>query len=74
LVNFDCIGWDMDHTLVRYKLEPIADLIFRSLLRYLVEVVGYPEYAYNASLFLVIMMNNLSFYRLNIIMNFLEKD
>ncbi len=42
LKDVDWLGFDLDHTLVRYRLDPLCDLVFRCLARYLVEQAGYP--------------------------------
>ncbi len=38
LSDYDCIGFDMDHTLCRYHLGPFLDMEYRVLADYLVEV------------------------------------
>ena len=44
LTECDCIGWDLDHTLIRYQLENFDQLIFKSFQRYLVEIANFtPE-------------------------------
>lgn len=41
LTEADCIGWDLDHTLVRYNIKEFNQLIFRSFKKYLVEIANY---------------------------------
>jgi len=43
LTQLDCLGWDLDHTLIRYNLKNLYELIRKCFLSYLVEKVGYPE-------------------------------
>jgi HAD superfamily 5'-nucleotidase-like hydrolase len=43
LSKCDWIGFDLDHTIVRYKLGPMHALIFHSFTKCLVEVRGYPD-------------------------------
>lgn len=45
LSDCDWLGFDLDHTLARYKLEPINQLIFECLVDYLVSLDEYPEVA-----------------------------
>lgn len=35
--------FDMDHTLVRYKMGPFHELIFSSMKRFLIQEKGYPQ-------------------------------
>lgn len=45
--DYDCIGFDLDNTLLRYKLTEMVDLEYRVLAKYLVEVKGYsPNHLY----------------------------
>lgn len=41
LTQCGCIGFDLDHTLIRYRLEAITELVFRVLLRYVIEKAHY---------------------------------
>eukprot|EP00455_Lapot_gusevi_P044699 TRINITY_DN5621_c0_g1_i2.p1 TRINITY_DN5621_c0_g1~~TRINITY_DN5621_c0_g1_i2.p1 ORF type:complete len:255 (-),score=32.41 TRINITY_DN5621_c0_g1_i2:302-994(-) len=41
VTNFDWIGFDLDHSLIRYKFEPFYQLVFNCLVRYLVEQKNY---------------------------------
>jgi hypothetical protein len=41
LRGIHCIGFDMDHTLVRYKMEPFSRLVFACMRDYVVEHCGY---------------------------------
>ncbi|GIY68384.1 5'-nucleotidase domain-containing protein 1 [Caerostris darwini] len=43
LENYDCIGFDLDHTLCRYKLKPLFQLIYKSLTSFLIEKYDYPK-------------------------------
>ncbi|GAB6030686.1 hypothetical protein CHUAL_007540 [Chamberlinius hualienensis] len=43
LSDYDCIGFDLDHTLCRYKLDNLFQLIYTSLNKFLVEKKGYPN-------------------------------
>ncbi len=43
LTDCDCLGWDLDHTLVRYKLGALSVLIFDIMNRYLYERAGYSQ-------------------------------
>ncbi|XP_054722920.1 5'-nucleotidase domain-containing protein 1-like isoform X1 [Uloborus diversus] len=43
LENYDCIGFDLDHTLCRYNLKPLINLIYETLSSYLVEKYEYPK-------------------------------
>ncbi|GFT36880.1 5'-nucleotidase domain-containing protein 1 [Nephila pilipes] len=43
LENYDCIGFDLDHTLCRYKLKPLFQLIYKSLASFLIEKYEYPK-------------------------------
>eukprot|EP00035_Acanthoeca_spectabilis_P026967 m.464849 g.464849 ORF g.464849 m.464849 type:complete len:386 (+) comp23799_c0_seq1:44-1201(+) len=38
----DCVGFDIDHTLARYKNDALGTLIFESLTRFLCESRGHP--------------------------------
>ncbi|KAG8229383.1 hypothetical protein J437_LFUL000904 [Ladona fulva] len=43
--DYDCIGFDLDNTLVRYKLSELMNLEYNVLSQYLVNVKGYdPKY------------------------------
>lgn len=42
LTDYDCLGWDLDHTLIRYNLRNLYDLLYESFVRYLVEKANYP--------------------------------
>eukprot|EP00038_Savillea_parva_P011575 m.198501 g.198501 ORF g.198501 m.198501 type:complete len:392 (+) comp20463_c0_seq1:131-1306(+) len=39
----DCIGFDVDHTLVRYHNERLSELIHRAMITFLCETRGYPD-------------------------------
>ena len=41
LTDYDCVGFDMDHTLCRYHLGPFLDMEYRILIDYLVNEKGY---------------------------------
>eukprot|EP01116_Phalansterium_solitarium_P020754 TRINITY_DN6217_c0_g1_i1.p2 TRINITY_DN6217_c0_g1~~TRINITY_DN6217_c0_g1_i1.p2 ORF type:complete len:288 (-),score=96.45 TRINITY_DN6217_c0_g1_i1:489-1352(-) len=41
--DFDWIGFDLDHTLVRYRLRALHELIFDCLVSYLVDDLSYPQ-------------------------------
>jgi hypothetical protein len=43
LRGIDCLGFDMDHTLVRYRMEPFSRLVFACMRDYIVEHCGYPR-------------------------------
>eukprot|EP00794_Sanderia_malayensis_P000515 gene515-1164_t len=43
LNDYDCIGFDMDHTVVQYHLPELFKLIYRSFAKYLVEKKGYDQ-------------------------------
>ncbi|GFW75836.1 5'-nucleotidase domain-containing protein 1 [Trichonephila clavipes] len=49
LENYDCIGFDLDHTLCRYKLKPLFHLIYKSLASFLIEKYEYPKSLANIS-------------------------
>lgn len=39
--DYDCIGFDLDNTLVRYKLSELMNLEYDMLSRYMIDVKGY---------------------------------
>lgn len=41
--DYDCIGFDLDHTVCRYKLDNLSALIYSTLCRYLIEKKGYDK-------------------------------
>lgn len=41
--DYDCIGFDLDHTLCRYKIEPLTKLIYSYVSKYLVGTQGYSK-------------------------------
>lgn len=41
--DYDCIGFDLDNTLLRYSLFEMVELEYRVLSKYLVTVKGYPS-------------------------------
>ncbi|XP_015924811.2 5'-nucleotidase domain-containing protein 1 [Parasteatoda tepidariorum] len=41
--NYECIGFDLDHTICRYKLQNLFTLIYKSLASYLIETYDYPK-------------------------------
>lgn len=41
-LDCDWLGFDLDHTLVRYRLPALAHLVQQSLIRYLVEKAAWP--------------------------------
>ena len=43
LTNYSAIGFDMDHTFIRYKLRNFIKLIFNSTTKYLIEHKKYPK-------------------------------
>lgn len=43
LENYDCIGFDLDHTICTYKLKPLMNLIYKTLASFLVEKYDYPK-------------------------------
>ena len=36
-LDYDCVIFDLDHTLVRYNLQPLFELIYSGLQNFLVE-------------------------------------
>lgn len=42
LTDYDCIGFDLDNTLLRYKLLEMVDLEYRVLSHFLITAKGYP--------------------------------
>ncbi|XP_067134039.1 5'-nucleotidase domain-containing protein 1 [Centruroides vittatus] len=48
LSNFDVIGFDLDHTLCRYKLRPLFELIYENMASFLVERRGYSKDLYKS--------------------------
>lgn len=42
LTNYAAIGFDMDHTFIRYKLRNFIDLVYNSTAKYLVDYKNYP--------------------------------
>lgn len=48
LSNFDVIGFDLDHTLCRYKLQPLFKLIYDNMAKFLVERRGYSADLYKS--------------------------
>lgn len=71
LWDYDCVGFDMDHTLVRYQLKPFLEMEYRVLVDYLVEVKGYDQQLRNMYASNVPFMARgsffLSFYHLNLL-------
>ena len=43
--NMSWVGFDMDHTLLRYKLHELTNLINSAMTRFLVEHCGFAESA-----------------------------
>ncbi|XP_055323821.1 5'-nucleotidase domain-containing protein 1 [Sitodiplosis mosellana] len=43
LTDYDCIGFDLDNTLLRYKLTEMVELEYRVLSHFLIDVKGYPS-------------------------------
>lgn len=43
LLNYQCIGFDLDHTLARYKVSALNQLIHTCLIKHLVHGLNYPE-------------------------------
>ncbi|XP_018344153.1 PREDICTED: 5'-nucleotidase domain-containing protein 1-like isoform X1 [Trachymyrmex septentrionalis] len=41
--NYDCIGFDLDNTLLRYNVTNLVCMEYEMLARYLVEIRGYNE-------------------------------
>ncbi len=41
MLSFNAIGFDLDHTLSRYRVEATSELIFNCLMKYLADVLGY---------------------------------
>ena len=39
--DYDCIGFDLDHTLCRYNVGNVAKLVYELLANYLIEKKGY---------------------------------
>lgn len=44
LKSHDVIGFDIDHTLGIYNLTTLAELLYTSFTRYMIEFKGYPKY------------------------------
>lgn len=44
LLDYDAIGFDIDHTLVKYKIKPFTKMVYISYCEILVEQRGYPVY------------------------------
>ncbi|XP_065057438.1 5'-nucleotidase domain-containing protein 1-like isoform X2 [Rhopilema esculentum] len=44
LEDYDCFGFDMDHTVVQYHLEAVFKLIYGSFAQYLIEKKGYDKH------------------------------
>lgn len=40
-LNYDCIGFDLDHTLLRYNITNMVHLIYKTLVNYLITEKGY---------------------------------
>lgn len=43
LENYDCIGFDLDHTICTYRLKPLMNLIYRTLASFLIDKYDYPR-------------------------------
>ena len=43
ILSYDVIGFDMDHTLCRYKLGPLIKVCYDSFVLTMIEKMGYPE-------------------------------
>lgn len=43
LENHNCIGFDVDHCLVRYKLKALTRVCYESLMKSLIQSKGYPQ-------------------------------
>lgn len=43
LLDFDCLGWDLDHTLIRYNLKELYPFLYEIFRKYLIEKVGYSK-------------------------------
>ena len=43
LTNYSAIGFDMDHTFIRYKLKNFIDLVYTSHVKFLIEHKDYPK-------------------------------
>ena len=46
LLDYDCVGFDMDHTIIQYHLPEIFQLIYNSITTYLVEKKGYDRHLF----------------------------
>jgi len=38
------IGFDLDMTMIRYKVEPLAKHIYQAAIRHMVEALSYPKW------------------------------
>jgi HAD superfamily 5'-nucleotidase-like hydrolase len=43
LTDYDWIGFDLDHTLIRYHIDNLNELCYRCMVHYLVKVAHYPQ-------------------------------
>lgn len=43
LDSYDCIGFDLDHTICTYNLKPLMSLIYKTLASFLIEKYDYPK-------------------------------
>ncbi|XP_035230501.1 5'-nucleotidase domain-containing protein 1-like [Stegodyphus dumicola] len=43
LESYDCIGFDLDHTICQYKLKPLISLIYKTLASFLIDKYDYPR-------------------------------
>lgn len=43
LESYDCIGFDLDHTICTYKLKPLMNLIYKTLASFLINKYDYPR-------------------------------
>lgn len=39
--SFDWLGFDLDHTVIRYKIGPLDEMIFNNCIDYLIKDVKY---------------------------------
>lgn len=65
--DYDCIGFDLDNTLLRYNLTEMVELEYNVLAKYLIEHKGYP-----ADHLKLPMKDNIDFLQRGLIIDFLR--